>query len=100
MPRGTNHRACFVGWMLMLLTALPLRAQGPQFDLSRAQWRVRDVVTKSGWVAAGEKGDVEGLKLRLEHGNDEKDFEVWTRSCAVVDTTGGERAVTLAMCIP
>jgi hypothetical protein len=30
----------------------------------------------------------------------EKDFEVWTRSCSVIDTTGGERAVMLAMCIP
>lgn len=62
-------------------------------------WRVADVGAGSPLTAAQEDGTVPGLDLRLMSA-----AEPWPLarkySCVVVDTTGSERAVTLAFCLP
>src|SRR4051812_45372321 len=103
MPQVSNHRRWIfpLALLAILLSNRLSPAQEAQFDLSGAQWRVRDVATKSPLLTADQHGDVGPLKLRLQLGEKAgADQPTWTQSCTVIDTTGGERAVTLALCIP
>lgn len=66
---------------------------GPSHELGRAQWRVRDVAAGSDFGSGG------GLQLRLEP-EYATSPDLFSSGCTVVDETGGERAVTLALCVP
>ena len=62
---------------------------------AQGTWKVRDVAAKSAFVAADAAGDVPSLHLKLEaRSTNDRD------ACTVIDTTGNERPVTLAFCIP
>ena len=61
--------------------------------LQHTQWKVRDVAANSDFT------DGESLHLKLQSDSPKID-PVWTTSCTVIDTTGNDRAVTLALCIP
>ncbi len=61
--------------------------------LGRAQWRVRDVAKGTDF----EPGAALQLKLRPDH---TATPDLLSSSCTVIDEMGGERAVTLALCIP
>ena len=57
-------------------------------SLKDATWRVRDVVSGSNWVSGG-------MALKLDSRADDDQS-----TCVVTDTTGNERAITLALCLP
>ena len=80
-------------FFLLLLGLAPTFSSGQPAAFQQAQWRVRDVVASSSWLAPADAEKV-GLKLETpSHSNAN-----WT--CVVIDATGGERSVTLALCIP
>jgi hypothetical protein len=82
---------------LLLACFIPPAARGDDLppDLKQAEWRVRDVAAGSKWMTAVEAIRV-GLKLEFS----EAQQPIWTSSCTVTDTTGKDRAVTLALCVP
>jgi hypothetical protein len=82
--------ACLVASCLLICNTAS--AEVPN-DLARAQWRVRDVAKGTDF----ESGDALQLNLRADH---TPAADVFSSACTVTDATGGERAVTLALCIP
>ncbi|HTL29360.1 MAG TPA: hypothetical protein VL282_09065 [Tepidisphaeraceae bacterium] len=58
------------------------------------QWYVRDVAANSGWKTNDEHGDVPDLQLQLKWRSNP--VKPWSSSCTVIDTSGRERAVTIA----
>jgi len=84
----------FAALLLVLTFCAATLADSPG-ELKQAQWRVRDVTTNTSWLSAS---DAEKSGLKLESTNT---FDpTWRFACTVIDTTGKDRAVTLALCIP
>ena len=75
--------------VFIALTVIFAPVAAGQAEMQDARWRVRDVTADSNWMEAAESEKV-GLKLEPSGS--------WT--CAVIDTTGRDRAVTLALCVP
>ena len=74
------------------------RVDPPQIEPASVEWRVRDVDADSVFSKAGSGGRVPNLKLKLNAKT--QDDKIGKRTfCTVVDETGRERAVTLAMCL-
>lgn len=67
--------------------------------LAKSEWRVRDVAAGSDFRSAGTDGRVPGLNLNLTT-SVPKGGTVWRSKCIVTDTSGSDRAVTLAWCVP
>ncbi len=80
--------------MMIGMNAAPIAAAETPPELKRAEWRVRDVAANSKWLSREEASAV-GLPLTST-----VDAGMWRSSCTVTDTTGKDRAVTLAWCVP
>jgi hypothetical protein len=73
-------------WALPLILSLTSIASAA--SLKDATWRVRDVAAGSNWIAGGME-----LELQANSNADQS-------TCMVIDHSGHERAVTLALCLP
>src|SRR5688500_2803786 len=80
---------------VLLVLVAPAPAAAP---FEHGEWRVRDVAANTEFLDASRSMDAARLELALQPGTGPGG--VWATSCAVVDRSGGERAVTLALCIP
>ncbi len=89
---------CFsLALALALLPAHAAFGAEAQPAMTGAQWRVRDVAGQTELVSAPESLAELQLKLQAEH---TAAAGVWSSSCTVLDESGRERAVTLALCVP
>src|SRR4051794_22799447 len=91
-------RSSFILFIAFHIAAATARAAAPSLnDLEKAEWRVRDVAAKSQWMAGGEAAAKLQLKLAPMQ---QRQAGQWNSSCEIVDTSGKDRAVTLALVVP
>src|SRR4051812_27200353 len=91
-------RLSFILFIAIHLAVATARAAAPSLnDLEKAEWRVRDVAAKSQWMA----GDGAAAKLQLKLAPmQQRQAGQWNSSCEVIDTSGKDRAMTLALIVP
>jgi hypothetical protein len=63
---------------------------------SRARWMVRDVAANSDWTSQADAPSKLNLKLQPAQAPE----STWNSKCIVIDTSGKDRAVTLALVVP
>src|SRR5688572_4302080 len=90
--------SAFTPVVLCVLFALVAPVGAGEFEI--AQWRVRDVVADGVFIAASDEAALAEARLALEPMVTTGPQDVWSSSCTVIDRSGGERAVTMALCIP
>lgn len=86
----THHLARAIVLGLLLQTVPPARSALP---LDQARWLVRDVADDAGWTDASPT-------LRVEATTNRDGPPAWSSTATVTDTTGNDRAVSLALAIP
>src|SRR4051794_22145650 len=88
----------FLSLLILASTIAAARGAAPSVDdFNRARWCVRDVAANSQWMSGDEA--LAKLQLKLEPMAQNQPGQ-WNSSCQVIDTSGKDRAVTLALIVP